>query len=225
MLKADELIAGEVFNGYALVDYVPDNLKGERMGVYECLLCKKSFTTRVARFSGKFPHLCGCRSKHPLYGRWSDIKKRCFNPNCDSYCDYGGRGITICDEWNTDFYEFVNHLSSLPNALKEGYSIDRVNNDGNYEPGNVRWADRHTQATNTRMQSGSKSGYVGVYPSQRWGNRLRWYGQVVSKGKTYESKHYDTLEEALDYRNNLLKDLGEFYRIQPLKESDRCANN
>lgn len=78
------------------------------------------------------------------------MKDRCFNKNSKGYKNYGGRGITVYDGWIHDFQAFYNYISSLPHFGETGYSIDRIDNDGNYEPGNIRYADRKTQNNNRR---------------------------------------------------------------------------
>lgn len=83
-----------------------------------------------------------------LYGIWNTMKFRCYNKNSSRYNNYGGRGITICDEWKNNFISFYNWAMS--NGYKEGLSIDRINNDGNYEPSNCRWTNLFVQANNTR---------------------------------------------------------------------------
>lgn len=85
-----------------------------------------------------------------IYHTWQGIKKRCFKQNCKSYKDYGARGITICTEWKDDFQAFYDYVSQLPHFGEDGYSLDRIDNNGNYAPDNVRFADRKTQARNTR---------------------------------------------------------------------------
>lgn len=90
------------------------------------------------------------KEKPPHYAAWTSMKQRCFNPNDKQYKNYGGRGITVCDEWKDDFQTFYDYISKLPHFGEEGYSLDRINNDGNYEPGNVRWATAKEQINNSR---------------------------------------------------------------------------
>jgi hypothetical protein len=75
-------------------------------------------------------------------------KSRCLNPKVESYKDYGARGVTICEEWRKDFSAFYRCVGARPSPL---HSIDRYpNNDGHYEPGNVRWATKEQQVANRR---------------------------------------------------------------------------
>lgn len=100
--------------------------------------------------------LCIARStKHglwrtPEYQAWVDLRRRCLNPKHPAYKNYGARGICVCKEWqgSNGFVNFLKHIGKRPN---EEYSIDRINNDGHYEPGNVRWATRDQQQNNRRI--------------------------------------------------------------------------
>ena len=85
----------------------------------------------------------GKRTK--LYRVWSSMKERCANPNNKRFQRYGGRGISVCQEW-LDFATF--RAWSLASGYADGRTIDRVNNDGNYEPGNCRWTTRKEQNRN-----------------------------------------------------------------------------
>lgn len=89
-------------------------------------------------------------SKSRIYRIWAGIKTRCFNLNYLGYKDYGGRGIKMFEGWIHDFQSFYEYVSKLENFGKEGYSLDRIDNNGNYEPGNLRWATKKEQQRNTR---------------------------------------------------------------------------
>lgn len=86
-------------------------------------------------------------SQNRLYRIYKSMKQRCYNPNASNYKIYGNKGIRICDEWLNDYDSFCEW--SLSHGYNDSLSIDRINNDGNYEPSNCRWADRYTQQRNT----------------------------------------------------------------------------
>ena len=100
---------------------------------------------------------CGCynrerRVKHglattPEYKAWLSARSRCTNPDKRDYHRYGGRGIVMADEWMEDFTAFLSHVGTRPTPE---HSLDRIDVNGGYVPGNVRWATRFEQASNTR---------------------------------------------------------------------------
>jgi hypothetical protein len=79
------------------------------------------------------------------YGIWSGMKSRCENPEVREYPNYGGRGISVCERWSNSFENFIEDMGKRPSRR---YSIDRIDNDGNYEPLNCRWATRTQQGQN-----------------------------------------------------------------------------
>lgn len=78
------------------------------------------------------------------------MRRRCLDPNHAKYADYGGRGITVCEAWAESFESFFDHIGLRPGP---GYSLDRINNDRGYEPGNVRWATASQQNKNRRQKT------------------------------------------------------------------------
>lgn len=87
------------------------------------------------------------RAYHPLYNIYNNMHSRCYIFDHHAYKDYGGRGIKMCKEWRIDFWKFVADVGERPS---KDHTLDRINNDGNYEPTNIRWATWKEQAANRR---------------------------------------------------------------------------
>lgn len=92
-------------------------------------------------------------SHTPEYHIWQAMKQRCHNPRCEDYHNYGGRGIVVCEAWRNDFMAFRRYMGQRTNS---DYTIDRKDPNGNYEPGNVRWATRAEQNRNKRGYFGGR---------------------------------------------------------------------
>ena len=129
-------------------------------GVFLCPYCESKVEKQTS--NGARSKSCGCaREKllsenhtihgegkgNPLYWVWTGLRARCNNPKNVGYRNYGGRGITVCNEWQnyTAFKKWAD-----ANGYHSGLTIDRIDNDGDYEPGNCRWADYNTQNRNSR---------------------------------------------------------------------------
>ena len=97
-----------------------------------------------------------------LYKRWLEMRQRCSNKNNQRYKNYGGRGISVCDEWLDSAPIFIEW--ALDNGWKKGLCIDRINNDGNYEPDNCRFVTQKQSSYNKQvLQANNTTGYRGVF--------------------------------------------------------------
>ena len=165
-------------------------IDGRRNAIFECPACSEHFTAIVSgmKTGNHKPH-CGCVDylakkakkeqqlaqweqkqkqrlsnkkesvkKHPLYFTWQGIRKRCYSPTYAKYKNYGGRGIKMCDAWYNSFEQFCKDMGDKPD---KDYSIDRINNDGDYEPSICRWATRLEQQNNKRNTK--KDNYFNTY--------------------------------------------------------------
>lgn len=161
-MKRIDYESDSILGSYGLV-YLKEELVNKsktRMGLFRCL-CGKEFISYISQVKqGKIKN-CGCGinsnyQKHGMTGTkirrcWNHIKQRCYNINHINYKWYGARGIKMYAPWVHDFKAFYDYVSKLEHFNKKEYSIDRIDNDGNYEPGNLRWITQQEQLRNKRL--------------------------------------------------------------------------
>ena len=178
-------------------------------GLFECQYCGKEFETNIQSVRRGHTKSCGCQkctglithgvTKHRLYHIWFGLVDRCTNPNHNRYKDYGGRGITVCEEW----LDVKNFIEDMYPSYMEGLSLDRIDNDKGYSLDNCRWVDASTQALNQRIQKNNTSGFVGV---SYHNGKARWSASVGVKYKKAHIGHYSTIEEAVQARDQYIID-------------------
>lgn len=151
---------GQTYNRVTLLSF---SHKRGKHSYWNCRCsCGNEFTARVDCVISGNTKSCGClnheakvtkhgQARTPLYRVYYSMKQRCYNPNDKHYSDYGGRGISICDEWLSDFPAFSKW--AYENGYAHGLSIDRIDVNGNYEPSNCRWVTQKVQTRNTRRNT------------------------------------------------------------------------
>lgn len=112
-----------------------------------CLKVEKATARLPAMTAANQTHGLSGKAKHPLYETWHGMMIRCYDDRHVYYHRYGGRGITVCERWH-DAAAFITDIEATLGSRPDGLTLDRIDNDGNYEPGNVRWATRLQQSRN-----------------------------------------------------------------------------
>lgn len=171
-----------------LIAIEPTEKRSNGKIVYYCLCdCGKKCFVGSADLRKRHTRSCGClkkdnmiekNTKHGMYGTpayisWTKMHQRCYNPKNHAFKDYSGRGITVSEKFN-DFQTWYEHIGPCPGP---GYSQDRIDNDGNYERGNIQWATQQEQRINSRpISSGPR--------------KQRWFLAYNEKtGKWFESNN------------------------------------
>ena len=206
---------GDIIGKYGVVFienaswHITPSGKRTRKAVFLCPICNNKFITHINNVKKGTTKSC-CQKgniKHHLssdriYFIWYLIKGRIFNKNNSSYKDYGERGISLYPEWENNFQLFYDYISALPNFGKKGYVIDRINNDNNYEPGNLRWVTYHISRVNQRMNRRNKTGYSGVYYNKE---KSKYCSTIGVKKRRVFLGCFQTSEEAAIARDNYIK--------------------
>lgn len=151
-------LTGQRFGRLTVIERA-ENKNGKIMWKCKCE-CGKIVIIQNNNLKSGHTKSCGCykkdhsqgkthnKSNTRLYTIWENIKQRCYNSNCKNYIKYGKRGITICDEWKNSFTAFYDWAMS--NGYADNLSINRKDNNGNYEPSNCEWTTEKNQANNRR---------------------------------------------------------------------------
>jgi hypothetical protein len=156
-------IVGKRFGRLVVLRAARRMKSGKVLWYCECN-CGGSTITMTSNLTSGHTQSCGCfmreqtsraRKTHGASGSvehrtWKHIKMRCYNPKDISYKNYGGRGIIMCERWRHSAENFIADMGPKPSPK---HSIDRINNDGNYEPSNCRWATRKQQNNNKRQKT------------------------------------------------------------------------
>ena len=199
-----------------------------RFGIYKCGLCGNNFRADTYDINRLYIKSCGCYHKRRasetnkthglgytrLYIIWSTLKGRVLNPKNKAYKNYGGRGITLCDEWLDvqNFYDWA-----MSNGYSDELSIDRIDNDGNYCPENCRWTTQTIQTRNQRIYKNNSSGFKGVcFVKDK--NKYKSY-ITVDKNRVFLG-YFPTAEDgAIAYNNYIIENNLEGFILNEIPDS------
>jgi hypothetical protein len=204
--------------------------KEARYGLYRCGFCGNEFKAITNDINRGNTKSCGCYKKRRvsethkthglrstrLYTIWKEIKRRTLNSKHKDYVNYGGRGITICDEWKDDVKSFYDWAMGNGYEENKGLSIDRIDNDGNYCPENCRWTTQTIQSRNQRIYKNNTSGYKGVSFSK---NSNLYRVRIFVNKKTINLGYFKTsVEGAIAYNNYIIENNLEGFILNEIPE-------
>lgn len=204
---------------------------GRKRTRWECVCSCGSgrhITTSASNLRNGRTASCGCLSleirtkhglrKHPLYYIWTGMKNRCYNTNDKGYPNYGERGIRVCDRWKDSFENFYKDVIE---GYEKGLQIDRKDNDGDYEPDNVRWVTRSQNQSNRRSHKNSSSKYKGV----SWHKRDEvWRVMIMKEGvSTYLGSFKNEIDAAKAYNVIAIEIFGEFANLNVVEETRKVV--
>jgi hypothetical protein len=138
------------------------------------------------------------KSNSNEYRSWHMMLQRCFNPKNTGYKNYGGRGITVCSRWKKSFSNFYSDMGNRP----KGKTLNRINNEGNYEPNNCEWSSYIQQNNNQRKRKNNTSGFTGVHWNKQGNN---WRASITIRGKIYNLGHFKDITKAIKVREVAVK--------------------
>lgn len=197
-------MTGKVFGRLTVIGFARKTPSRDSM--WNCLCeCGGSSVVSGSNLRKGHAESCGCMksSFKPTHGMrhsreyktWQNMRSRCQRTNNAEYENYGGRGIRVCSEWGA-FENFIRDMGACPS---QNHSIDRIDNNGNYEKSNCRWATREVQSANRRAFKGSKSGVLGV----SWSNsENKWLVQLrVNKKRVFRAT-FSNLDDAIAARKD-----------------------
>ena len=210
---------GTYVNGFLIKSniYRDSKNKYKQLIDIECKECKVNFTTNKSslfRADGKEIQSCGCKrvsnikksctkhgdtsnsNIHPIYRAYMHMKERCYKPNTKHYDRYGGRGVTICDEWKDDYLSF--RKWSIDNGWKVGLEIDKdISGSKIYSPDTCKWVTHLENCQHTEHKVG-KTGYKNVTQDKRKIPGKSYFGQKMVNGKKIVTKLFESAEDAFD---------------------------
>lgn len=194
-----------------------------RYALFECPFCHAHFKTSVGSVQRGDTRSCGCLKKKNTGDRfrthgmshtklnmvWSSMIKRCYNPNDERYKDYGGTGVTVCDEWRKSFQSFYDF--AITHGYKEElyrkrnkWTIDRLDTLGNYTPDNCYFRTAFDNSQNTKLLGKkNKSGYRGVNKT-KVNKKNQWTATIGWNGTTYHLGYFFTPELAAQAYNDFV---------------------
>lgn len=227
MAKPKEMV-GKIFHRLTVIKELKERKGGSVC--YECMcICGNTVEVKGKYLRNGDTKSCGClniekatqqgykNKKHglsnlPEYNVYTTMISRCTNKKHDRYHRYGGRGIKVCDRWLESFENFYKDMGHRPSSK---HQIDRIDNNGNYEPNNCHWVLPYENAINKEFKSG-KLGLINIYKDKQ-----SYYVVLKRQGAKRISSYQSTIDKTINLRDSWLKE----YKEDPKKWVEDTMNN